>query len=335
MFSDREKWDKIIKIVAVICLVLSLFVALLPCFVFREDVLQEVVMQYGSNDTSTWDEDALTSLFADSILSGVTDTLNTGVLSNMARSAVVLLGAGMVYTYSSNMYLAMAYFIILLLGIPVLSLVSAGFHIWGKSESKRVMSCIFVGINLILCITIFFAIPGLCLTIVKNLAPDLSTIYLQMIRTLVFQIMIRSMGIGFWGFVMLQILALGCGIYRLTGGNADVSVVKETAHKVQAKAGRLVGVSGMYAGAEIALDTDGIILGRDASEAQLVIESPKVSRKHCKITYDLQKGNYVVTDYSTNGTFVGKRRLTKGTAEILPAGSIVNIGDSKNSFRLQ
>ena len=270
MFSDKEKWDKIFKITAVICLVLSLFVALLPCFVFRDDVLQEVIMQYGSNDMTTWDENDLTSLFTDSVLSGVTDTLNTGVLSNMARSAVVLLGAGMVYTYSSNMYLAMAYFIILLLGVPALSLVAAGFHIWGKAENKRVMSC-----------------------------------------------------------------ALGCGIYRLSSRDAVNSVANTTGNKVQAKAGVLVGISGMYAGAELPLDAAGVVLGRDASEAQLVIESPKVSRRHCKITYDPQKGKYTVIDYSTNGTFAGKRRLTKGTEEILPAGSILNIGDSKNSFRLQ
>lgn len=335
MFSDKEKWDKIFKVIAVICLVLSLLVALLPCFVFRDEVLQDVITQYGSNDMTTWDENDLTSLFTDSVLSGVTDTLNTGVLSNMARSAVVLLGAGMVYTYSSNMYLAMAYFIILLLGVPALSLVAAGFHIWGKAENKRVMSCVFVGINLVLCVTIFFAIPGLCLTIVKNLVPELSTIYLQMIRTLVFQIMIRSMGIGFWGFIVLQILALGCGIYRLSSRDAVNSVANTTGNKVQAKAGVLVGISGMYAGAELPLDAAGVVLGRDASEAQLVIESPKVSRRHCKITYDPQKGKYTVIDYSTNGTFAGKRRLTKGTEEILPAGSILNIGDSKNSFRLQ
>lgn len=169
----------------------------------------------------------------------------------------------------------------------------------------------------------------------KNLVPELSTIYLQMIRTLVFQIMIRSMGIGFWGFIVLQILALGCGIYRLSSRDAVNSVANTTGNKVQAKAGVLVGISGMYAGAELPLDAAGVVLGRDASEAQLVIESPKVSRRHCKITYDPQKGKYTVIDYSTNGTFAGKRRLTKGTEEILPAGSILNIGDSKNSFRLQ
>lgn len=335
MFSNVEKWDKIFKVTAIICLVLSVFIALLPCFVFRDEVLQEVIAQYGSNGFDTWSQDDLTSLLMDSALSGVSNTLNSGLLSNMARSAVVLLGAGVVYTYSSNMYLYMAYFILLLIGIPALSLTAAGFHIWGKQDNKRVLSCVFSAINIILCITIFFTIPGLCLAVVKNLAPEISSIYLQMIRTLVFQILIRSMGIGYWGFILLQIIACGCGIYRISSKDAVPTVTNRSTSSAEVKVGKLVGIAGVYAGAELKLDAAGIVLGRDATEAQLVIESPKVSRRHCKITYDAQKGNYTVVDYSTNGTFVGKRRLSKGTPEILPSGSILNIGDSKNSFRLQ
>lgn len=335
MFNNVEKWDKIFKVTAIISLVLSVLIALLPCFVFRDEVLQEVITQYGSNDFNTWSDGDLTSLLMDSALSGVTDTLNSGLLSNMARSAVVLLGAGVVYTYSSNMYLYMAYFIIFLIGVPALSLTAAGFHIWGKQDNKRVLSCVFPAINIVLCITIFFTVPGLCLAIVKGLVPDISTIYLQMIRTLVFQILIRSMGIGYWGFILLQLIACGCGIYRISSKDAVPAAANRSTASVQAKVGKLVGIAGAYAGAELKLDAAGIIVGRDATEAQLVIESPKVSRRHCKITYDAQKGNYTVIDYSTNGTFVGKRRLIKGTPEILPSGSILNIGDSKNSFRLQ
>ena len=62
--------------------------------------------------------------------------------------------------------------------------------------------------------------------------------------------------------------------------------------------GKIFGVTGSYAGAEIALDAAGVIIGRDSQTAQLILDSPKVSRKHCKISYDAQKQQYMVTDYS-------------------------------------
>lgn len=330
--KQMEKWDKVVKIVVTVCLVVSLFIALLPCFAFKQEVFEGVLQQYGSSDFTTWSEDDLSSMLVDSTLSGITDGLNTGLVSNMARSTVVILFGGVVLTYSSNMYLAMLYFIILLIGIPVLTLFSAGFQVWGKTDKKRVLSVIFIGVNILLCASIFLVIPGLCVTFVKDLSADINPIYLQIIRTLVFQILIRSMAIGFWGFLVFQALALVGSIYRMANGTEQEAVYTKTA--VKKKNGGIIGISGAYAGAEIPLEAGGIILGRDAANAELIIESPKVSRRHCKIVYDAQKGEYTVTDYSTNGTFVGKRRLTKGVAEILPPGTVLNIGDSRNSFRL-
>ena len=329
---QMEKWDKVVKIVVAISLVISLFIALLPCFAFKQEVLEGVLQQYGSSDFTSWSEGDLTSLLVDSALSDMTDGLNTGLVSNMARSTVVILFGGVVLTYSSNMYLAMLYFLILLIGIPALTLVTSGFQIWGKTDKKRVLSVVFIGVNILLCASIFFVIPGLCVTFVKDLSADISPIYLQIIRTLVFQILIRSMAIGFWGFLVFQALALVGSVYRMANGVDQTVVVTKSA--VKKKNGGIIGVSGAYAGAELPLEAGGIILGRDASNAELIIESPKVSRRHCKITYDAQKGEYTVTDYSTNGTFAGKRRLTKGVAEILPAGTVLNLGDSRNSFRL-
>lgn len=330
--KQMEKWDKVVKIGIIVCLIASVFIALLPCFAFKQEVFEGVLQQYGSSDFAAWSEGDLTSMLLDSALSDMADGLNTGLISNMARSTVVILFGGIVLTYSSNMYVFMLYFIILLIGVPVLTLTTAGFQVWGKTDKKRILSVIFIGVNILLCASIFLVVPGLCVSFVKDLAADINSIYLQMIRTLVFQVMIRSMAIGFWGFLAFQALALVGSIYRMANGiDQPVAVSRHTEKK---KKGVIMGISGAYAGAELLLEAGGIIVGRDAANAELIIEAPKVSRRHCRIVYDAQKGEYLVTDYSTNGTFAGKQRLTKGVAEKLPAGTVLNIGDSRNSFRL-
>ena len=50
-----------------------------------------------------------------------------------------------------------------------------------------------------------------------------------------------------------------------------------------------------------------ITIGRDPGN-DIVINSPKTSRRHCRIVYRL--GSYVLVDVSTNGTFI-----TQGTGE--------------------
>lgn len=331
-----EKYTKACKIAAPICLVISLFIALLPCFDIKSKVLKDIFQEYagGYTDYNDWNEDDISNYLADAIATETIDNLGSGLFSNMARSSVVLLFIGVIYSYSSNMFLAMTYFILFLFGIPVLTLVAAGFQIWGKSRNKQITCCVLLGINLVLSLTIFLTIPTFFVSVYKNLEiagaiASVNAILVPVIRTITFQIMIRSMGIGFWGFIIMQILALACVIYRLLNeNNTSIGYVK-------AALGKLIGVTGAYAGAEIVLETDGIILGRDATEAQLIIDSPKISRRHCRIIYDRQKNQYYVTDYSTNGTFVNNRRLAKGVVEVLPAGTVVSLGDTKNSFRLQ
>lgn len=331
-----EKIEKACKIAAPICLVVSLFIALLPCFDIKSKVLKDVFQEYagGYTDYNDWNEDDMMDYLAEAVATEAVDSLGSGLFSNIARSSVVLLLVGLIYSYSSNMFIAMVYFILLLIGIPISTLVAAGFQVWGKSKNKQMASCVLLGINLVLSLTVFISIPNFLVSIYKNLEiagaiASVNAILIPVIRTIAFQIMIRSMGIGFWGFIVFQIVALACVIYRLLNeSNTSMGYVKTVA-------GKLIGIAGAYAGAEVALEADGIILGRDATEAQLIIDSPKISRRHCRIVYDRQKNQYYVTDYSTNGTFVDNRRLAKGVVEILPAGTVVSLGDTKNSFRLQ
>lgn len=86
-------------------------------------------------------------------------------------------------------------------------------------------------------------------------------------------------------------------------------------------------------------DGEELIIGKDPSVANVVIDSnryPTVSRKHVGIRYDSNSQLYIVTDYSSNGTFVSGQgqRLERNGNTYLKKGTIINICEGENSFRL-
>jgi serine phosphatase RsbU (regulator of sigma subunit) len=94
-----------------------------------------------------------------------------------------------------------------------------------------------------------------------------------------------------------------------------VSVQEEFGHY-------LVVISGAGLGRRLRLDSEPIVIGRDA-QSGLVLSSPDVSRRHCRV--ELSKGEVVATDLnSTNGTYVDGKRIDGPTP--LPDGSILEIG---------
>ena len=69
----------------------------------------------------------------------------------------------------------------------------------------------------------------------------------------------------------------------------------------------LEGISGDYAGYTLELDETPLIIGRDPRVSHLVFPSTsdKVSKRHCILTYDADKGEFVLEDcWSTNGTYL-------------------------------
>lgn len=101
-------------------------------------------------------------------------------------------------------------------------------------------------------------------------------------------------------------------------------------------AGQITGISGQYSGQSVQMSAgEEIILGRDPKYCMLVLEYPKISRRHCGIRYDLVSGKYQVIDYSSNGT-----RLSDGTiistSQYTPVspGAVLYLGNAKEAFRL-
>jgi hypothetical protein len=102
--------------------------------------------------------------------------------------------------------------------------------------------------------------------------------------------------------------------------------------------GTISGISGMYAGQSFKIKNgEELIFGRDGAFAHIIIDgnAAKVSRKHCAIRYDANNRAYLVTDYSSNGTFQnGVTRLMANIPASLPAGAVISLGDGSNQFRL-
>lgn len=104
-----------------------------------------------------------------------------------------------------------------------------------------------------------------------------------------------------------------------------------------ADVGSLVGLKGSCAGYSFDLNPgEEIVIGKDAKLSSVVIDPAykEVSRKHVGITYEVLSNAYRVVDYSSNGTKANGNRLTKDSPTVLPKGTIIELANGKNSFRL-
>ncbi|MDR0519109.1 MAG: DUF805 domain-containing protein [Clostridiales Family XIII bacterium] len=100
----------------------------------------------------------------------------------------------------------------------------------------------------------------------------------------------------------------------------------------------IIGLSGMYANVTFPIESyEELVIGRDAAFSHVVIDTnaEKISRKHVSVGYDASERMYVVTDFSSNGTYMNNgTRLTANVAMKLPAGSVIYLAKPDNSFRL-
>lgn len=103
--------------------------------------------------------------------------------------------------------------------------------------------------------------------------------------------------------------------------------------------GVVVGIAGQYANARFDMkDGSEMIFGRDPKEVNVVFDqtAADVSRKHCSIKFDGLAQQYIVTDYSSTGTFLESGvRLEKSQPKTIAKGTVIYLGGSKqNGFRL-
>ncbi|MDO5574487.1 MAG: FHA domain-containing protein [bacterium] len=158
----------------------------------------------------------------------------------------------------------------------------------------------------------------------------------------------KTFEIGFWLVIISHVLIIVFPLIldrmfdsvrdtNLDGSSPAMTpgVNKPKTEETHIKPGGLIGICGTYNGSKIELAVnEQIMIGRDSAECNLVIVAPKVSRKHCLIQY-LGKEGYKITDFSSNGTFRNTdERLAKQIPVVVPAGTMISLGNQENVFRL-
>jgi pSer/pThr/pTyr-binding forkhead associated (FHA) protein len=80
-------------------------------------------------------------------------------------------------------------------------------------------------------------------------------------------------------------------------------------------------------GSTTAIPAEGVVIGRDA-DCDVVLAGREVSRRHATIRPSIQ--GYMLTDTSTTGTYVNRRRING--AQVLGMGDVIRIGDEELRF---
>lgn len=102
--------------------------------------------------------------------------------------------------------------------------------------------------------------------------------------------------------------------------------------------GYLKGISGAFTSAEIPLEENGIVLGRDPKLASIVFEAQyqEIGRRHAHLAYDSQTHDFVLEDlYSRHGTFVKGRKLYGGEKARLKSGDIFYLASPTHTFQVE
>ena len=119
--------------------------------------------------------------------------------------------------------------------------------------------------------------------------------------------------------------------------NSGTEVAKEALAAEDPAERKVEIVSGEFAGSVIPVKPgEDIVIGRDPKRAN-VVTSPantQVSGLHCSIRYDAQHAMYVVTDFSTNGTYLNNEKLMPERPALAAKGAIVKLADGAMIVRL-
>ena len=88
-------------------------------------------------------------------------------------------------------------------------------------------------------------------------------------------------------------------------------------------------LSGEYEGAVLPLKfRETMYIGRDHNICNVILNNPRVSRKHCSVQYDVSTDTFKVVNYSKNGVFVEGQRLETNRPYQFPHGTILKISDA-------
>ena len=133
--------------------------------------------------------------------------------------------------------------------------------------------------------------------------------------------------------------------FSQNSSNASVSAPVQSPVPIQppvqmpiSRTATLFGITGFYAGQQIPVPSDGIIMGRDGSLCNLPVQSSSVSRQHARLYYGAGQDELILEDLgSTNGTFIlNNSSWTRISSPItLTIFRRFRLGDSGNEFEIR
>ncbi len=96
---------------------------------------------------------------------------------------------------------------------------------------------------------------------------------------------------------------------------------------------KLVATSGLLSGRTFTMGPDGLVIGRDPANCQVVVADDEISRLHAWIGFN-DEGELSLRDrHSANGTFVNGVRVQE---KILRAGDEISLGSGRrHQFRIE
>ncbi len=104
---------------------------------------------------------------------------------------------------------------------------------------------------------------------------------------------------------------------------------------IKQKTGKLYGVEGEFKGADLTIQPgESLVIGRNSSVCNLVVNSEQVSRKHLTLEFDGTL--FYLTDHSTNGTYDLERGpFIKERRTAVASGTYIQLGTRGDIFRLE
>ena len=102
---------------------------------------------------------------------------------------------------------------------------------------------------------------------------------------------------------------------------------------------QLVGITGEFAGMIMPIPKNGLNLGREGNNCQVVFaeSTPGISRNHCQVTFNQQSKMFVLKDMgSSNGTFLmSGQRLSPSGPIAFKSGEQFYLGSQTNMFEVR
>lgn len=119
--------------------------------------------------------------------------------------------------------------------------------------------------------------------------------------------------------------------------NVDTMRVTRSLAMSSEVTGAMICIRGEMAGQMLPLPCDKkMLIGRDSAICSYVLSDIKVSRKHLEISYIGTINQYLVVDFSKNGTFLGDgTRLKTNKEYYLPPMTELRLGSSDNIYKLR